>query len=115
VLAQWTGCQRVVQWTGCQRVVGNAKDSEVNFLLWLRKRAILIPSWTAPGPQSEPFPLDQTFSQFKTDQTPWLFEVPSQILRNGVVRYKKGWSNHWKNPNHFRRPRRKRKWDGNSV
>ncbi len=105
----------LAQWTGCQRVAGNAKDSEVNLLLWLRKRAILSPSWTGLDPQSEPFPLDQTFSQFKTEQTPWLAEVPSQILRNGVVRYRKGWTNHWKNPAHFRRPRRKRKWDGNSV
>jgi len=105
----------LAQWTGCQRVVGNAKDSEVNLLLWLRKRAILSPSWEGPDPQSEPFPLDQTFSQFKTDLTPWLSEVPSQILRNGVVRYKKGWSNHWKNPGHFGRPRRKKKSDSNSV
>ncbi len=105
----------LAQWTGCQRVAGNAKDAEVNFLLWLRKRAILSPSWTDPDPQTESFPLDQTFSHFKTEQTPWLSEVPSQILRNGVVRYRKGWSNHWKNPSHFRRPRRKRKWDGNSV
>ncbi len=103
------------QWTGCQRVVGNAKHDEVNLLLWLRKRAILSPSWTDADPQADPFPLDQTFSQFKTEQTPWLSEVPSQVLRNGVVRYKKGWSNHWRNPGHFRRPRRKRKWDGNSV
>ena len=105
----------LAQWTGCQRVIGNAKDSEVNLLLWLRKRAILSPSWEGPDPQMEPFPLDQTFSQFKTDLTPWLSEVPSQILRNGVVRYKKGWSNHWKNPGHFRRPRRKKKADSNSV
>ena len=105
----------LAQWTGCQRVVGNAKDSEVNLLLWLRKRAILSPSWEGPDPQMEPFPLDQTFSQFKTDLTPWLSEVPSQILRNGVVRYKRGWSNHWRNPSHFGRPRRKKKADTNSV
>ena len=105
----------LAQWTGCQRVAGNAKHDEVNLLLWLRKRAILSPSWEGPDPQLEPFPLDQTFSQFKTDQTPWLSAVPSQILRNGVVRYKKGWSNHWKNPGHFGRPRRKKKADSNSV
>lgn len=117
----------LAQWIGCQRVAGNAKHDEVNLLLWLRKRAILSPSWyadiprgltaswTQSDPQSEPFPLDQTFNQFKTDQTPWLSEVPSQILRNGVVRYKRGWSNHWKNPSHFRRPRCKRKWEGNSA
>ena len=105
----------LAQWTGCQRVAKNAKHDEVNLLLWLRKRAILSPSWTGPDPQSEPFPLDQTFSQFKSDLTPWLSEVPAQILRNGVVLYKRGWTNHRTNPAHFKRPRRKRKWDGNSV
>ena len=105
----------LAKWTGCQRVARNAKHDEVNLLLWLRKRAILSPSWTDPDPQGGPFPLDQTFSQFKTDQTPWLSEVPAVILRNGVVRYKRGWSNHWKNPGHFGRPRRKKKADTNSV
>ena len=105
----------LAQWTGCQRVAGNAKHDELNLLIWLRKRAILSPSWEGPDPQLDPFPLDQTFSQFKTDQTPWLSEVPAVILRNGVVRYKRGWSNHWKNPSHFRRPRRKKKADTNSV
>ncbi|HQL48685.1 MAG TPA: transposase, partial [Holophaga sp.] len=79
------------------------------------KRAILRPSWTDPDPQEDGFPLDQTFSQFKTDQTPWLSEVPAQVIRNGVVLYKRAWSNHWQNPSHFRRPRAKRKWDRNSV
>ena len=32
-----------------------------------------------------------------------------------MVRYKRGWSNHWKNPSHFGRPRRKKKADSNSV
>ena len=106
----------LARWIGCQRVAGNAKDAEVNYLLWLRKRAILSPSWTDSDPQGEGFPLDQSFAQFKDPElTPWLSEVPSQILRNGVVRYKRGWTNHWKNPGHFRRPRSKKKWEGNSV
>jgi putative transposase len=105
----------LAQWIGCQRVAGNAKDAEVNYLLWLRKRAILSPSWNDADPQECGFPLDQTFSQFKTELAPWLSAVPSQVLRNGVVRYKRGWTNHLKNPAHFRRPRRKKKWDCNSV
>jgi putative transposase len=107
--------ETLVQWIGCQRVIKNAKHDELSYLLWLRKRAILSPSWQDPDPQGEGFPLDQTYSQFKTGLTPWLSEVPSQVLRNGVVLYQRAWSNHWRNPAHFRRPRRKRKWAGNSI
>jgi putative transposase len=106
----------LAQWIGCQRVASNAKHDELQYLLWLRKRAIVSPSWTDPDPQGDGFPLDQTFSQFKDPElSPWLSEVPSQVLRNGVVLYKRGWSNRFKNPAHFRSPRRKRKWDRNSV
>ena len=47
----------LAQWTGCQRVAGNAKHDELNLLIWLRKRAILSPSWEGPDPQLDPFPL----------------------------------------------------------
>jgi putative transposase len=105
----------LAQWIGCQRVVKNAKHDELAYFLWLRKRAILSPSWRSPDPQEEAFPLDQTFSQFKTELTPWLSDVPSQVLRNGVTIYKQAWSRHWGNPAHFRRPRRRKKGDSNSV
>ena len=105
----------LAQWIGCQRVVKNAKHDELALSLWLRKRAILSPSWRSPDPQEEAFPLDQTFAQFKTELTPWLSDVPSQVLRNGVTIYKQSWSRHWGNPAHFRRPRRRKKGDSNSV
>ena len=107
--------QVLAQWIGCQRVASNAKHEELHYLLWLRKRAITSPSWTDPDPQGS-FPLDQTFSQYKdAELSPWLSEVPAQIIRNGVVLYKRGWSNRFKNPAHFGTPTRKRKWDRNSV
>jgi len=105
----------LAQWIGCQRVIKNAKHDELPYLLWLRKRAILSPSYTDPDPQEAGFPVDQTFSQFKSDLTPWLDQVPSQVLRNGATVHYRAWLNHWKNPGHFRRPRRKRRWEGNSV
>ena len=37
-------------------------------------------------------PIDQQYSHFKTDLTPWLSEVPSQILRNGAVLWKQAYS-----------------------
>jgi len=105
----------LAQWIGCQRVAKNAKHDELAYFLWLRNRAVLSPSWHSPDPQEETFPLDQTFSQYKTELTPWLFDVPSQVLRNGVTIYKQAWARHWGNPAHFRRPRRRKKGDSNSV
>ena len=40
----------LAQWLGCQRAVGNAKAGELELNLWLRKRAILSPSWDGPDP-----------------------------------------------------------------
>jgi len=105
----------LAQWIGCQRVAKTAKHEELAYFLWLRSRAVLSPSWRGPDPQEEAFPLDQTFSQYKTELTPWLSDVPSQVLRNGVTLYKQAWARHWGNPAHFRRPRRPKKGDSHSV
>jgi hypothetical protein len=107
--------QTLAQWIGCHRAIKNAKHDELLYLLWLRKRAILSPSFRDPDPQDLPFPLDQTYHQFKTGLTPWLSEVPAQILRNAATVHHRAWLNHWKNPAHFRKPRRQRKWEGQSV
>jgi putative transposase len=36
-------------------------------------------------------PIDQQYSHFKTEQTPWLSDVPSQLLRNGAVLWKQAY------------------------
>jgi putative transposase len=36
-------------------------------------------------------PIDQQYSQFKTDLTPYLDEVPSVVLRNGAVKWKQAY------------------------
>jgi putative transposase len=40
-------------------------------------------------------PIDQKYSQFKTDLTPYLNEVPSVILRNGAVLWKQAYSRYF--------------------
>ncbi len=40
-------------------------------------------------------PIDQQYSQFKTEQTPWLSEVPSVVLRNGAVLWKQAYSRYF--------------------
>ena len=68
---------------GCQRVVFNAKVTEDR--LFAAQRRMLLKD----DPEAKiTTPLDQSYSQFKDDElSPWLSEVPSQILRNGAVRW----------------------------
>ena len=75
--------QRVIaQWIGCQRVVYNGKVSEEK--LFASQRRLLL----AAGELGVKTPLDRCYAQFKDDAlTPWLSEVPSQILRNGADRW----------------------------
>ena len=63
------------QWMGCARVIWNAKCEENHYLTRFFRR--YLPFGNYP-------PIDQKFSQYKTDLTPWLSECPSQILRNSA-------------------------------
>jgi putative transposase len=69
--------QVLSQWMGCARVIYNAKCSEDHYF-----RTFLRKSLTLTG---HPIPVDQSYSQFKSDETPWLSACPSQILRNSAV------------------------------
>src|SRR5690606_495140 len=72
----------LAQWIGCQRVIYNAKVEEDKLFsaLWKANR------FTSQHVLSSP--IDQQYSQFKDKEfTPWLFEVPSQVLRNGAYRF----------------------------
>ena len=70
------------QWIGCQRVIYNGKVAED--LCFSSQRKLHL----RDNPDAEcKTPLDQQYSQFKTELTPWLSDVPSQILRNGAYRW----------------------------
>ena len=78
----------LARWIGSQRVIYNAKVAE---------DALFASQWRLHS--SDPAcdrskidsPLDRCYSQFKSKElTPWLFEVPSQILRNGADRWMDG-------------------------
>ncbi len=43
----------------------------------------------------KPIPIDQGYSHFKTEQTPFLSEVPSRVLRNGAVLWKQAYDRHF--------------------
>jgi putative transposase len=73
----------MAQWMGCQRSIYNAKVAENNYFRTFRNKSLTFTGFYIPR--------DQTYSQFKNKElTPWMYKVPSQILRNGAVRYEKG-------------------------
>jgi putative transposase len=67
------------QWMGAAKCIWNAKCQEDRyFTIFARK---YYPINTYP-------PVDQTYSQFKDKElSPWLYEVPSQILRNSATNW----------------------------
>jgi putative transposase len=73
------------QWIGCQRFVFNAKVAEDRYFRTFRNHSLSLTGLHTPT--------DQQYSQFKDkDLTPFLYDVPSQILRNGAYRYMQGYS-----------------------
>ncbi len=72
--------QTLLAWIGCQRFIYNAKVSEDRYFRRFARQSLAHAGQFAP--------IDQQYSHFKTELTPWLGEVPSQILRNGAVLWK---------------------------
>jgi putative transposase len=76
--------QTLLQWIGCQRFVYNAKVGEDRYFRCFARKSL--------SHAGEFAPIDQQYSQFKTENTPWLSEVPSGVLRNGAVLWKQAYS-----------------------
>ena len=89
--------QKVIlsQWMGCARVIWNAKCDEIAYY-------------------STYAPLDQTTTQFKDKVlSPWLYECPSQILRNSAVNWYQTYQKFIKGQ--CGKPKRKPKSDKGSI
>jgi putative transposase len=80
--------QILLQWIGCQRLIYNAKVQEDRYFRRFARRMV--------GTAGEPIPVDQQYSQFITDKTPFLKQVPSQILRNGAVKFRQAYQRFFK-------------------
>lgn len=78
----------LLRWIGCQRFIYNAKVSEDRYFRAFARKSLQHAGQFAPQ--------DQQYSHFSTEATPWLREVPSQVLRNGAVRWKQAYSRYWK-------------------
>jgi putative transposase len=77
----------LLQWIGCQRFIYNAKVGEDRYFRTFARKSLSHTGQYAP--------IDQQYSQFKTELTPWLNDVPSQILRNGAYRWKQTYSRYF--------------------
>ena len=75
--------QILLRWIGCQRLIYNAKVQEDRYFRRFQRRMV--------GTAGMPVPVDQRYRQFITDQTAFLRAVPSQILRNGAVRWRQAY------------------------
>jgi putative transposase len=75
----------LAQWMGAQRAIYNAKCAEARYYRSFARKSLQHTGLYAPE--------DQAYSQFKSRElTPWLYAVPSEILRNGAVRYQQALS-----------------------
>lgn len=94
--------QVLSQWMGCARTIWNAKCEDERYMMRFAKRYCPIGTYA---------PFDQTFSQYKSKTlTPWLFDCPSQILRNSAVNW---YQTYWKFiKGECGKPKRKRFKDG---
>lgn len=70
--------QSLMQWIGCQRFIYNAKVQDDRYYRSFSRRSLQHAGQFAP--------VDQTYSQYKA-QASFLADIPSQILRNGAVRW----------------------------
>ena len=80
--------QILLQWIGCQRLIYNAKVQEDRYFRTFQRRFV--------GTAGERIPVDQEYSRFITEKTAFLKQVPSQILRNGAVKFRQAYSRFFK-------------------
>lgn len=67
------------QWMGCARFIWNAKCDENRYYTTFARKYCPIGTYA---------PLDQKYSHFKSEElSPWLYTIPSQVLRNSAVNW----------------------------
>ena len=79
--------QTLLRWIGCQRNIYNSKVREDQYFRRFARKSLQHAGQYAP--------IDQQYSQFKTDLTAYLSEVPSVLLRNGAVLWKQAYSRYF--------------------
>lgn len=107
LLSYPTSHQKLIlsQWMGCHRFIWNSKVEEELYYHTFAKKYSPIGTYS---------PIDQTTSQFKSKElTPWLYNCPSQILRNSATNWYNTYQKFMKGK--CGRPKRKSKMDRGSL
>jgi putative transposase len=94
----------LAQWIGCARLIYNAKCDEDRYLRSYAQK--YLPVGTFPA-------IDKSYSQYKTELTPFLADCPSQVLRNSATIWHRSYSRFLKGLGG--RPTRKNKSKGNYI
>ena len=77
--------QILLRWIGCQRFIYNAKVTEDRYYRKFGRKALGLPEQYPP--------VDQQYSRYvDSELTPWLKAAPSQVLRNGAVRWRQAYA-----------------------
>lgn len=93
------------QWMGCARSIWNAKVDEERYYRTFARNYYPIGTYA---------PIDQKTSQFKSKElTPWLYQCPSQIIRNSAVNWYQTYQKFMKGA--CGKPKRKPKTDRGSI
>ena len=79
--------QTLLQWIGCQRHIYNAKVREDQYFRRFARKSLQHAGQFAP--------IDQQYSHFKTELTPYLSEVPGVVLRNGATLWKQAYGRYF--------------------
>ncbi|KAA0911348.1 RNA-guided endonuclease TnpB family protein [Pusillimonas sp. ANT_WB101] len=80
--------QKLLRWIGCQRFIYNAKVGEDRYYRKFARKSLSHTGQFAP--------IDQQYSQFKNPElTPWLADVPSQVLRNGATKWMQAYARYF--------------------
>lgn len=93
------------QWMGCARFIYNAKCEQDEYYRKFQRNSLSL--------TGESVPIDRTYSQFKTELTPWLEDCPSQILRSSAFHWYEAYQRYFKGLSG--RPRKKIKGRRDSI
>ena len=90
---------------GCAKTIWNAKCEDERYMTRFARKYCVMGIYA---------PVDQIFSKYKNKElTPWLYECPSQILRNSAVNWYK---TYWKFiKGECGKPKRKHKGNVSSI
>lgn len=96
---------KLSQWMGCSRFIYNSKCAEDEYFRKFRNSSLSLTGHSIS--------IDRSYSQFKSELTPWLSDCPSQILRSSAFHWYEAYQRYFKGLSG--RPRKKKKGQRESI